>query len=364
MLSGTEQLQWIEALSRAFSPQEFTDLLFHRLDERVYDYAAMGQPWKASLGDVVDAFSRRDWEFRLIAKAIEARPANAALLRLASGKKAAIAPDEAGLESLIRNTNSFLNLSNWLDAAGKLQVCVCRIEIPVEAGTVHGTGFLVAPDLVMTNWHVMRCVSDVEDKTPGYTGPRGRAASVRCRFDYKVLGDGKINPGSPFAMAKDWRVALAPMEPRGRDPEAAELDCALLRLEQRVGELSVGDRPGVPGDHRGWIRFPATGNPPAFAPHSPLFMIQHPQGDPLKLALETDGILSVNANRTRVLYSTNSVPGSSGSPCFDQNWNLVALHHRGDPNFASGRAPESNEGIPIDTIATFLKNKNVTGVGA
>ena len=48
---------------------------------------------------------------------------------------------------------------------------------------------------------------------------------------------------------------------------------------------------------------------------------------PLKLAPDTEAVLSVNANGTRVRYANNTEPGSSGSPVFDINWNLVALHH-------------------------------------
>lgn len=34
-----------------------------------------------------------------------------------------------------------------------------------------------------------------------------------------------------------------------------------------------------------------------------------------------------------IRYRTNTLPGSSGSPCFSQGWDLVALHHNGDPEF-------------------------------
>ncbi len=48
--------------------------------------------------------------------------------------------------------------------------------------------------------------------------------------------------------------------------------------------------------------------------------------------------------------------GVIGSPCFDQDWNLIALHSLcWDPNFAF----EFNEGIPIDPIVASLKNKGI-----
>jgi V8-like Glu-specific endopeptidase len=32
-----------------------------------------------------------------------------------------------------------------------------------------------------------------------------------------------------------------------------------------------------------------------------------------------------------VQYTTDTLPGSSGSPVFNDNWEVVALHHAGGP---------------------------------
>jgi len=357
MLTGPEQLEWTNALFSAFTRPEFEQLLLHRLNDRVGNYSADTSTNRSAVSDVVDGYSRQDEEGRLIGAAVEARPRNAALLRLASRRKAATAPDDASLERLIKDTNSFLNFSTWLDKAAKLQVCVCGIEIAVERGTVFGTGFLVSEDLVMTNWHVVQCVVAVEDNDISYRGPRAAASAVACRFDYKELASGVKNMGSVFPLANTWRVALSPNSPSNREPKEKELDYAIIRLMKPAGSLTIGEKPS--GDPRGWINLADAPLSPAFRPHSPLFIIQHPQGDPLKLALDTDAIQGVNANRTRVRYSTNSEPGSSGSPCFDQNWNLVALHHAGDPNFAPNHRPEYNEGIPIETIKKDLHQQGL-----
>jgi len=364
MLTGPEQLDWRDALFNAFSEQELTDLLRYRLNDRIDRYVSANKPWEAAIGTLVDAYSRRDQEDLLIVKAVEARPRNAALIRLASVKKAAVAPDDVSLERLIQESNSYLDLGKWLEAAGKLQVCVCRIEIPAQGGgKIFGTGFLIAADMVMTNWHVIQCVVATEDNDATYRGPRARATDVLCRFDYKVLSNGAINPGSTVSLAPNWRVALSPNNPNGIEPVAGQLDCAVIRLSKPQGNLVIGDNPQAQGDCRGWIKLPDVGIVTDFREHSPLFIIQHPEGDPIKLALCTDGIQSVNPNRTRVRYSTNTERGSSGSPCFDQNWNLVALHHAGDPNFAAGHVPEFNEGVPIDTIRQFLKDRGLVDLG-
>jgi V8-like Glu-specific endopeptidase len=57
---------------------------------------------------------------------------------------------------------------------------------------------------------------------------------------------------------------------------------------------------------------------------------------------------------TRVRYRTNTEGGSSGSPCFDADWNLIALHHLGDPNFST---PTYNQGIPFTAIVDLLEKR-------
>jgi V8-like Glu-specific endopeptidase len=61
-----------------------------------------------------------------------------------------------------------------------------------------------------------------------------------------------------------------------------------------------------------------------------------------------------------VTYKTNTEAGSSGSPCFNANWDLVALHHSGDPNFDPGHKPTYNEGIPFSAIANLLHERGHT----
>ncbi|MBW4669995.1 MAG: serine protease [Cyanomargarita calcarea GSE-NOS-MK-12-04C] len=106
-----------------------------------------------------------------------------------------------------------------------------------------------------------------------------------------------------------------------------ELDYALLRVSGNPGKISVGERDSP---QRGWINLPT--KPYEFSLNTPLFILQHPKGKPLKLAI--DAIIDVND--IIVKYETNTEPGSSGSPCFDINWNLVALHHSGYTNYNAG----------------------------
>jgi hypothetical protein len=161
--------------------------------------------------------------------------------------------------------------------------------------------------------------------------------SVNKGTIYKVEELITYSPYDPTDLTKD-----------GQQPDPNHLDYALLRLESTPGNNPIGGK--ATGEERGWVSIPQDAF--TFAPKSPLFIVQHPDRKPMKLAFDTEAVVGLNSNGTRVEYTTNTEPGSSGSPCFDQKWNLVALHHSGDPNWV----PTWNEGIPITLILNHLKN--------
>jgi hypothetical protein len=190
---------------------------------------------------------------------------------------------------------------------------------------------------------------------------------VIVRFDYKALNDGTtIHPGLEVALAQDWLVDASPHSrfdlqglPKEGVPDPGELDHALIRLATPVGELPVLLGEAEPGaKDRGWIELHS--EPWPFRDNTALFIIQHPRSAPMKLALDFDARMEVNANATRVLYQTKTEEGSSGSPCFNQSWDVVALHHAGDPSYEGFYNPTFNEGIPISTIVERLRARDVT----
>jgi hypothetical protein len=201
----------------------------------------------------------------------------------------------------------------------------------------------------MTNYHVME---------PIISGKVAPAAAL-FRFDYKRLPNSVVSEGTVFSLAtNDWLVDSSPPsavdskpEPKAGVPRPDELDYAIVRLQGSPGARPVGEKPDKEGSPRGWI---STENPTPAQAASPLLIMQHPAGAPLKLALDMSGVVGPNSNNTRLKYNVNTEGGSSGSPCFNTDWNLVALHHSGDPNFDPDHKPEYNEGIPIEAILQLL----------
>jgi hypothetical protein len=153
--------------------------------------------------------------------------------------------------------------------------------------------------------------------------------------------------------ATDWKIDFSPNSPAEETnmpdkppPIADQLDYALVKLSRAIGNESAASKGSTGAPKRSWVTIPAGVH--RFVPKDPLMIAQHPDGKPLKLAVDTESVIEVNASQNRVRYATNTEAGSSGSPVFDLDWNLVALHHFGDP--AYNRPPAYNQGVPIDKI--------------
>jgi len=92
-----------------------------------------------------------------------------------------------------------------------------------------------------------------------------------------------------------------------------ELDYLLLRIEDKIKQAK-----GI-----------------SVAPYHPktvnkatcVHILQHPEGKAMKVAINSNGISAVYQNRGLVQYVTRTASGSSGAPCFNDDWEVVALHH-------------------------------------
>jgi hypothetical protein len=78
-------------------------------------------------------------------------------------------------------------------------------------------------------------------------------------------------------------------------------------------------------------------------------ILGHPQGLSLRVSLQDNQLVSVGDRYLH--YKTPTDPGSSGSPIFNQNWELVGIHH------SASREMQANEGIRIDRILEDIRKK-------
>jgi hypothetical protein len=362
-MPGVQLEEIWKALYTGYAKNSLRQMLRMRLNVDLDDIVPDGS-MKDMTFELLDVAGREGWEVDLIRESYRFNSGNADLMRvyqkygLASqadvqqGGNALIKSQpvtDAGFEITVKQSLPFLDVMQFRNRLLAMEGRVCRVEL--NDGTARmGTGFLVGPDTMLTNFHVMRPI--IEEPT--------KAAGVRLRFDYKVLRDGSESPGTLAELhAANWRVddsPFSPAEAAGHPaeplPTAEQLDYAVVRLKTPLGDLPINPK-AAESPKRGWIRVPDA--PLPLAPHQPLLILQHPKRQPLKLALDTDAITGLNANQTRVKYATNTEPGSSGSPCFDLSWNLVALHHYGDEGYDQ---PPYNQGVPIGLIRERLARNN------
>jgi hypothetical protein len=357
VLNNVQFGEFWTALRGAYTAPSLQRMLKIRLNKRL-DEISMAGDFQQIVFELIQTAEMEEWTLQLLNAARQSNPGNAALLTFSQQFGLAAATPE--LERTVREELHFLDITRWRTRLGEIEGQVCRVECKGGGGTIFGTGFLLGSDVLITNHHVMAKV---------IAGQR-QPADVTLRFDYRKASDGTtVCPGTEFKLAKDnWLIDSSPpspvdtlVNPGDALPQADQLDYALLRVAGEPGKQPVSPQNAEPGaPARGWFRIPAAAF--AFPADTPLFIVQHPDTLPLKLALDTKAIIGLNGNQTRVRYRTNTEGGSSGSPCCNQDWDLVALHHSGDPNFDPAHKPGWNEGIPFAAIVNQLTQRGFGGL--
>lgn len=351
-LNGRQIAKLSQGLRDSFIDSDELKLFLNEtLEKRLDEVSSSTANYKIRVYQLITTADSEGWVRQLIGAAYEARLANTDLREIAAEIGLNVMPhdlDAAGLERIILESVPFVDVSAWRAKLGELEGQVCRVEVPTGLRSTTGTGFLVGPDVCLTNFHVVKVLADK------MADPR----QVRLRFDYKKADDGTVvNAGSVFNLADDWLIAGRPpsavdslADTGGRLPASDELDFAVLRIRDSPGEQRVGHADGLPeSPRRGWIRRTSVDGT---AVGNPLFILQHPEDGPLKLAFgQSEGL---NANATRLRHQVNTRPGSSGSPCLNAQLELVALHHAGDPNFSPLHKPTYNAAVPIAAIVECL----------
>ncbi len=185
------------------------------------------------------------------------------------------------------------------------------IRIALADGT--GSGFMIAPNLIMTNHHVIHSQEE--------------AATAAYWFNFQLDVDGRPLTAQVTQTAKDGLFYTQP-----------ELDFTVVQIDNapdfgsslplRSRDIQVDDRVAI---------------------------IQHPGGNFKKIAMQ--GNFVAYADARVVQYYTSTMPGSSGSPVFNEAFEVVAIHHQGGMLEEPGtnRRYFRNQGVTMRAVLGDLK---------
>jgi len=224
---------------------------------------------------------------------------------LLSVKPLSISEGFATVTEKIIGTNNLRTVS-LLEKMVQISRSVVHITIP---GKGVATGFMIAPDVLMTNNHVFPSRDDARDAI--------------VRFNYQIDLSGNL------LQTEEYRTDVALFHTN------ATLDYSIVRVS------------GSPGIKWGYIKMPLDD---IVKVPDDVFIIQHPGGEHKQIALSDNVIAYVDD--VIVQYLTDTLPGSSGSPVFNDSMRLIALHHSGGwlPEPSTGSTHFRNEGIRISAI--------------
>lgn len=245
----------------------------------------------------------------------DVRPVSPAAV--AAEDPAATAAAGAVLERIL-TTNDLLGVG-YLEGGVAAARPVGRIVIRDGQGRLagYGTGSLVSSALLLTNHHVLP-----DSQTAGFSA---------VEFDFQDAPDGRPLIPVPFAL-----------DPARFFVADRQLDFALVAVKATPAELArfgfnrlyEGEGKAIIGDF--------------------VTIIQHPAGGEKQVALRENRI--VDLLDLFLHYETDTEPGSSGSPVFNDQWEIVALHHAAVPAPDHGELGGFvNEGIRISRLLAFLR---------
>lgn len=223
------------------------------------------------------------------------------------------------------------------------QVCLIKIDAAPA-----GTGLLVGADQVLTAFHVISKLTS-EGKSI-----EGSEKKLTCEFDFVIEEDAtgirQVSTGKTFAVSDNWLGPCSPPHekeliqlPPPEDIPIDTLDYALITLAEPVGDSMTID-----GLKRGWT---VLSRPPkALRRFAWIRIVQYPQGQAQQGA--EGRITAIVPNGARLRYYVSTSNTSSGSPCWNFDLNLVAIHNLGGLNTPTGL---ENQGIPITPIIDHIE---------
>ncbi len=233
-----------------------------------------------------------------------------------------------------------------------------RVNLGGSVGEGYATRFLIAPGILLTNWHVLRDLSwakaatvtfDAEDDAKGFP---------------KTARVFPLTPDVLYVADKKLDYCFVGVQPHSTDGVAIE-SYGYLRLFRQVGKITRDEYATI---------------------------IQHPRGRQKQIALRNNQVIVYvydeeyrDKDNSFMYYSTDTAHGSSGSPVLSDQWFVVALHRRGvpetkkvngkfrvitiDDKLAAADEPEdriryiANEGVRVSKIIASIAAKAKSKAG-
>ncbi len=187
--------------------------------------------------------------------------------------------------------------SNFIELIADAKRKVGRIVI--KSGNKNkgfATGFMVSENLLLTNWHVFNTTDDVEDSIVQFFHELDWQGNPQTAITFK------FKPELFFHSNQTLDYCLLALETLDIKGEYPLHNIGYLYLDPTLGKL------GNEGEEA-------------------LNIIHHPNGDYKQLSIRENRFTKILS--TSIWYESDTAPGSSGSPVFNDQWQVVALHHMG-----------------------------------
>lgn len=231
--------------------------------------------------------------------------------------------ERTGAESIRGTTVDFLGTA-FLMKGALASRAVGRIAF--REGPGEGTGFLISPSLLLTNNHVIPSAS--------------AATKFLIEFDYELDLDRRPRPVTRFELSpQDFFLT----------DDRDDLDYTVVAVGARVEGAATLNQLGY---------CPLSGAGDKHALGEFVNIVQHPDARMKEIVVRENALVARGAVTLHYLADTEG--GSSGSPVFNDQWEVVALHHWGVPHREvelPGGAPlrrDVNEGIRVSAIVGEL----------
>ena len=277
----------------------------------------------------------------------------------------------SALQGFVNEYEPFLSSEDLLQIYPLITRRICAVGLGKPFNRLVGSGFLIAPDLVMTNFHVLKDVLLIEEETRAVKQHQDIGREIYFYFDYisgpppkvpppKVLPNGvpandALTNSIAVSAAEEWLVHARTFLPFDGTKQCSavvdtEYDYAVIRLSVPIGERPLRNSGGP---IRGWLNL--QDDIDVLTRAQRILIFQHPETGPQQF--DVGDFVQLDATKTRVWYSVSAANGSSGGAAVNKQGSLFALHNaRVDEDVCVVNGKRVNQGVRIDYIYKDLES--------